>query len=379
MIDNRILIVDDEPGIIKVLDISLADSGYEVTTALDGREALRLFQEIQHPIVLTDIKMPGLDGIELLRAIKNENPETEVIMMTGHGDMDLAIKSLEYDATDFITKPIGDQALEIALKRAQERIAVRAQLREYTENLEQLVEIKTRDLLNAERLAAVGQTAAGLSHAIKNIAGGLKGGAFVLEKGMELEHKEYLAQGWEMIRTNVDKIIKLSFDLLDLGKPSAISPKPCHPHQPARDIFELMKARAEKDGVVLKLDMDESLQPFSFDNEAIHRCLLNLVTNSLDACRGQDIGHKQVAIIVSAAPGWGALYRIEDTCGGMAAGVQEKIFHNFFTTKGPAGFGLGLMITKKIIEDHGGVIELESKKGMGSVFTFKLPAAPTGS
>ncbi|MFC1821445.1 response regulator [Thermodesulfobacteriota bacterium] len=103
MMAQRILLVDDEEGIRRVLGIALADSGYEVILAQNGEEALRCFKERKPPIVLTDIKMPGMDGVELLQKIKKDSPDTEVIMITGHGDLDLAIQSLKHDATDFIT------------------------------------------------------------------------------------------------------------------------------------------------------------------------------------------------------------------------------------------------------------------------------------
>ncbi len=173
---TRLLLADDEEGIRKVLGISLADSGYDVVTAENGDKALELFRELRPQIVLTDIKMPGMDGIELLQTIKQENPDTEVIMITGHGDMDLAIKSLKYAATDFVTKPINDDVLEIALKRAHERISMRRQLKEYTENLEQLVKEQSARLVEVERLAAIGQTVEGLSSALRNIADDLDGG-----------------------------------------------------------------------------------------------------------------------------------------------------------------------------------------------------------
>ena len=115
---GKILLVDDEEDIRDVLEISLSDSGYEVLTAENGDEALSLFRKTHPSIVFTDIKMPGMDGIEVLKKIKEESPDTEVIMITGHGDMELAIQSLKYEATDFITKPINIDALEIALKRA---------------------------------------------------------------------------------------------------------------------------------------------------------------------------------------------------------------------------------------------------------------------
>ena len=117
-----------------------------------------------------------MDGIELLQKIKHENPDTEVIMITGHGDMDLAIKSLKYQATDFVTKPINDDVLEIALNRANERIYMRQRLREYTENLEALVSEKSAKLIEVERQVAVGQAVEGLSSAMRDIAGDLEGG-----------------------------------------------------------------------------------------------------------------------------------------------------------------------------------------------------------
>ena len=174
--EEKILLADDEAGIRKVLGISLADSGYEVLTAEDGEAAFEIFKRSKPKIVLTDIKMPGMDGIELLQKIKQEDPDTEVIMITGHGDMELAIRSLKHEATDFVTKPINDDVLEIALKRAHERIDMRRQLRDHTDNLEQLVRKQSARLVEVERLAAVGQAVEGLSSAIRDMAGDFGGG-----------------------------------------------------------------------------------------------------------------------------------------------------------------------------------------------------------
>jgi PAS domain S-box-containing protein len=131
---KTILLVDDEADLREVLDISLSDTGYKVFTAENGTQALKILNNNDIPVVITDIKMPGIDGIELLRKIKNKNPETEVIMLTGHGDLELAIKSLKHEATDFITKPINDDALEMALVRAFEKIQMRQKLKEYNRN-----------------------------------------------------------------------------------------------------------------------------------------------------------------------------------------------------------------------------------------------------
>ncbi len=176
VMDKEILIVDDEKDICEVLDISLSDIGYKVYTAGNGEEALYVFKDVNPPIVLTDIRMPGMDGIELLKTIKELNRDTEVIMITGHGDMDLAIESLKLEATDFITKPINYDILEIALKRAHERIAMRRKIQEYTENLERLVQEKSEKLIKAERLIAVGQVVEGLSSATRNMREDFEGG-----------------------------------------------------------------------------------------------------------------------------------------------------------------------------------------------------------
>jgi signal transduction histidine kinase len=354
--------------------------GYHVRTAENGVEALRIFKDERPPIVLTDIKMPEMDGIELLRRLKKISPDTEVIMITGHGDIDLAIKSVKYEATDFVTKPINDEVLEIALNRAQERIAMRQKLNEYTHNLEQLVEDKTQKLVEAERLAAVGQTVAGLSHAIKNITGGLKGGAFVLEKGIELGDQKYLLQGWEMIKGNVDKITNLSLDLLNYAKATDLNLQAYDPNQPAQEVIDLMRPRAQKLGIELVSDFSQNLNACHLDSDLMCRCLLNLVTNAIDACINDDPGtpDKMVTVRTKKTRGWGVEYQVLDNGCGMNSKTKKNIFKRFFSTKGSEGTGIGLMITKKIIDEHDGEIEVESKEGTGSKFLIRIPARPKG-
>jgi signal transduction histidine kinase len=372
---QKILLVDDEEGIRKVLGISLSDSGYQVFTAKSGEEALSIFKEQAPPIVMTDIKMPGMDGIELLQKMKEENPDAEVIMITGHGDMELAIQSLKHEATDFITKPINDDALEIALKRAKERISLKAQIREYTENLEKLVEEKTRQLIEAERLAAVGQTVAGLAHAIKNITGGLTGGIFVLEKGITLDNKKYLHQGREMVEGNVEKIKSMAMDLLNFTKEREPEYQLCDPNKPAREVFDLMAPRAREYGIALEMDLDKNLPHLWFDPEGIHRCLMNLVTNAIDACVEVGCSTRKVEVVLRSfkPKGWAVQYQVVDNGCGMDEETKDKVFQSFFSTKGSRGTGLGLMFTKKIVDEHRGVIEVESEKATGSKFSIKLP------
>jgi len=374
-VDQRILLVDDEAGIRKVLGIALTDSGYAVTTAENGEDALAKFRQQRPPIVLTDIKMPDMDGIELLQHIKAESPDTEVIMFTGHGDMELAIKSLKYDATDFVTKPINDEVLEIALKRARERIVLRRQVRAYTQNLERLVDEKARQLIEAERMAAVGQTVAELSHTIKNIANALKGSIFVLGKGIELDEKEYLLQGWRMVEENVEKIKNLSLDLLHYGKYSRANFRQSPPNSPAEEVLRLMAAKASEGGVQLRSELGTDLPPLAMDAEGVQRCLMNLVENAIDAFRGYLAADrpKQVVLRTRRAENGGVEYHVVDNGSGMDESVQQRLFQGFFSTKGTDGTGLGLMMAKRIVDQHGGFIEVLSRPGEGTSVMIRLP------
>ncbi|GFK92354.1 C4-dicarboxylate transport transcriptional regulatory protein DctD [Fundidesulfovibrio magnetotacticus] len=167
---EKVMLVDDEDAIREILGLSIADLGYEVHTAANGPEALEALDVFRPAIVLTDIKMPGMDGIELLGRIKAHNPDIEVIMISGHGDMDLVVQSLQREALDFITKPIRDELLISALKRAAEKISMRRQLREHTQNLERIVKEKSAKLVELERQLAVGQVVEGLSSAMRCLA-----------------------------------------------------------------------------------------------------------------------------------------------------------------------------------------------------------------
>ncbi len=135
-IDWKIVLIDDEADIRDVMRITLEDSGFSVATAQNGEEGLQRCEEIAPQIVITDIRMPKMDGIQVLKALKKQMPDIEVIVITAFGDMDIAIRALQLDASDFITKPINDEALHMALSRAKKRFITRKKLQEHTALLE---------------------------------------------------------------------------------------------------------------------------------------------------------------------------------------------------------------------------------------------------
>jgi signal transduction histidine kinase len=375
---DRVLLVDDEEGIRKMLRLSLMESGYDVQVAACGEEALALFEREPYPIVLTDIKMPGMDGIELLQRIKRQSADTEVIMITGHGDMELAIKSLQHDASDFITKPVRDEALEVALRRARERIWMKRKLQEYTQNLEQMVHDKIQKLLEAERLAAIGEVVTLITHSVKNIICGLEGGIYVIERGKSTGDEKSTDDGWEMIKTNVARIGGLAGDLLNYAKERQPACVLCDPNVPPREVFELMLPRAKDCGIDLQMDLCPDIKEAYLDPEGIHNCLLNLVNNAVDACAGRDCAGGKVVIRSIKETPWAVAYQVQDNGSGMDKRTREKVFRRFFSTKGRKGTGLGLMITRKIVHEHQGRIEFESAKGKGTTFTLRFPRLKEG-
>jgi len=148
---ETILVIDDEHGTLSMLRLLLGALGYSVFTADSGEKGLKIFRDQSPPIVLTDIRMPGMDGMEVLKQIKQIDGDAEVIVITGHGDMDMAVQALHLNASDFINKPIQKQALEVALRRAREKIRLKRQLRDYTRNLEVKVEEATAELARSCR------------------------------------------------------------------------------------------------------------------------------------------------------------------------------------------------------------------------------------
>lgn len=370
----KLLLVDDEEGIRRVLAITLADLGYHVLLACSGEEALELFERHQPCIILADIKMPGLDGIELLKAIKNRSAQAEVIMITGHGDMEAAIRSLKLEATDFITKPIHEGALEIALKRARERITMRAQLAQYTERLEAMVAQKTHQLIEAERMAAIGQTIAGLSHTIKNIAGGLKGGAYGIERGMELNAPQYWRQGWQIVKGNVEKITRLSLDMVNFAKSAQHNAQWHDPNRPLEEVAAFLRPQAESNRIELTIEFCPDPGMVWLDPETIYQALLNLGINAMEAFAGvDDARQRKVALKTTQPADWAVAYQVSDNGCGMDPETEKRLGRCFFTTKGSGGTGIGVMMTQAIVDKHRGELRFTTRAGHGTEVMIWLP------
>lgn len=504
---NKILIVDDEEIIVRLLSMSLRSDGYETVNAYSGEQGLEVFKAESPDIVVTDIKMPGMDGLELLKKIKELDSEKEVIIVTGHGDIDSTITALQYGASDFINKPVRDEALAIALDRAKTKIRIREQLAAYTQNLEDkvaeateeirrkssfqklliqsshdaivafdlnwkivvfnpeaarifgekpadvrnkahigelytpelaqlfraeaekketwsdmpwqemaletkdgrkipvryatsvlhekgefmgivnffqdLTEIKRleRELVQSERLAAVGQTVSGLAHYVKNILIGLKGGSYVVDVGLKKNNMDKLKTGWQTIQKNIKRVADLTQDLLTYSKEREPEFEPCDPNEIVEEVVELVTEFAKASDITLTKTLDPDIGEVVLDPRTVHRSLLNLVNNALDAClEDEDLSKSfQVHIETRKADDGFVLFEVRDNGCGMDGETREKLFNPMFSTKGGKGTGLGLLVTGKLVEEHRGSIDIESQMGHGSTFTMKLPCEPSDS
>jgi signal transduction histidine kinase len=227
-------------------------------------------------------------------------------------------------------------------------------------------------MVHAERLAAIGQTIAALSHHIKNILQGLRSGSDILKMGLSEKNDALLQQGWKIVEKNQGKIYDLVMDMLSYSKEREPAIEDTDLNQVVRDVLELVKGRASELGARLDTRLDESLPRVPADPEGIHRALLNIVGNALDAVEERKNGQVAVATLPDADRAW-VRVMVLDNGVGIAPAKLADIFKPFVSTKGAKGTGLGLAVSRKILREHGGDILAQSQPGKGSKFILRLP------
>jgi PAS domain S-box-containing protein len=237
-----------------------------------------------------------------------------------------------------------------------------------------VAELKTlqRQKLEAERLAAVGQTVAGLAHGIKNLIMGLEGGMYVVNSGLRSGNEERLRKGWQMLEEDIGRISSFMKEFLEFAKGRQPRAQTIQPNEVARKVVARFRERAARSGVELQLDL-EDLEEASMDEEGLHTCLTNLVLNAIDACVMST--NEIHLVVVSTRERDGVLiFEVRDNGCGMDYEIKQRVFTNFFSTKASGkGTGLGLLTTRKIVQEHGGKVSFDSTEGEGSVFRLEFP------
>ena len=243
---------------------------------------------------------------------------------------------------------------------------------------EDIREIKNlqKELVNSERLAAVGQTVAGMAHGIKNILNGFKGGRYLVDIGIDKNNVDKLKNGWDMIKRNIEQTSELVMDLLSYSKEREPEYKACNPNDIADDVCELVRGNAQDYDIELVKEFSDQIGEVILDPTTVHRALLNLVSNAIDACIFDDnIDKKHQVHVRTTREGRFITFEVEDNGSGMDEAVKKKLFSSFFSTKGSKGTGLGLLVTHKLVEENHGEIDVRSSVGEGTAFIIRLPVA----
>ena len=240
--------------------------------------------------------------------------------------------------------------------------------------LEDLREVKQleHEKLEAERLGAVGQTVAGLAHTIKNLLMGLEGGMYMVDSGLRRVDAGRIADGWQILQRNFEKTTALVKDFLSFAKGRLPELGPTDPNAVARGIVELYREAAARQGVELVLEAAADVREAPLDPHGMETCLTNLVSNGIDAAMMREQPGGKV-IVRTREAGGDLVFEVADNGCGLDQEVKAKVFTTFFTTKGGKGTGLGLLTTRKIVQEHGGRIEIDSVLDRGSTFRIRLP------
>ncbi len=227
-------------------------------------------------------------------------------------------------------------------------------------------------MVQAERLAAIGQTIAALSHHIKNILQGLRSGREIMNMGLSEKNDSLIQQGWKILEKNQGKIDNLVMDMLSYSKDREPAVEDTDLNEVAQDVYELMLPRAQEMKIKLEINLEENLPNIQIDPDGINRALLNIVSNALDAV--EDRKNPQVIIGTRKDPDrdWLRLM-VRDNGPGIAPEKMPDIFKPFVSSKGAKGTGLGLAVSRKILREHGGDILVDSKPNVGSMFILRLP------
>jgi signal transduction histidine kinase len=225
--------------------------------------------------------------------------------------------------------------------------------------------------MQTERLAAIGQTVAWLSHSIKNILQGLRGGADAVELALNKGDLKLAREGWPILTRNLDRIYGLTLNMLAFSKRRRLEPELMPLRRLIEEAAQLIQGQCDRRGVGLLLDLADDVPPIPLDPNAVHQALMNLLNNALEAApRKKGVITVRTRYLPESHE---AQITVTDNGPGIAPERHDEVFEAFWSTKGQRGTGLGLAVTRKIVDEHGGSIVLQSDPGPGATFVITLP------
>ena len=374
---NRILVVDDEKEIREFLSKALTRiAGFHVKMAEDGEEALKKIEEDKLDLILTDLKMPKMDGLKLITEIAKTKPEILTILMTGHGTIDSALEAMKRGASDYLTKPINLDELVLRIQKVLEEKQRFVSMKGYITQLERAnQELKQVDEMKSEFVSVA-------SHELRTPLATVKNVVQLVLKGKTGEVNETQVNFLTMAEQNINRLTNILNDLLDLSRIESgkVGMKFEKLDLQGSIDFVLSSLRPQADGKPVHLEMEVPKDlPFVYgDREKVEQILTNLIGNAIKFTLE---GGK---VVVSAKLMDGVRntvgVSVRDNGIGIPEHQMEKVFEKFHQLESPlhhsaSGTGLGLAIAKGLVEAHQGRIWVESEVGKGSTFIFTLPVS----
>jgi signal transduction histidine kinase len=378
----RVLLVDDEPSIRLTMGEFLKRAGYSVLIAPDyDSAAVHKAEDLD--VAVVDINLPGKSGIQLLQKLCDGDAYVPVIMITGEPNLSVIPEIVRAGAYDFIAKPIVKDVLLKAVARAaekkrltDEKRMLEQEIKRYAEELEMRVDERTAELVEThkrlvtqERIAALGRAAAQVAHEVKNpLAGLLLYSLHLKSKATNFSESEtYLV---DKIVETINHLINRVEQIMGYARPVSLTLRPGNVSQFVKDILDLLKPQLTANKVEVRLSLDQQPAYAMVDESSVRGALMNLILNAIEAM--PEGGVLNVAIDRTDET---LRLEITDTGRGIAEEEVKKIFEPFYTTKAQ-GLGLGMPYAKKIIDQHGGTMSLNSRPGEGATISVTLPTAP---
>ncbi|MBN1642866.1 MAG: hybrid sensor histidine kinase/response regulator [Anaerolineae bacterium] len=372
---GHILVIDDELGIRVGCERALRSEGYQVDTAADGEEGLQRIEENGYDLILLDVMMPGIGGIEMLERISILDPMIVCVVITGYATVELAVQAIKKGAYDFIAKPFDSETLLLTVNQGLEKRSLSLQAQRLAE-----LEAEAHEL--ARQKAALEHLDRVKSTFTLTVAHELRAPVAAIQSYLRLILDGYIApedqrKYLERAERRAEAQLELINDLLYLAR---LQDPDIQPEQEPvaldgvlGDVLDAMTANAAQKRIEITSTVDPTIPVVNMNARHAKQLWTNLISNAIKYT--PEGGAVQVSLHVQGKSLVGA---VSDTGMGIPADEVDLIFEEFYRSKAAKaqtqmGTGLGLAIVRRILQTYGGSIEVTSKPGEGSTFRFHLP------
>ena len=364
-----VLIIDDEIGPRESLRILLKDQ-YSLALAQNGDEGISMLKSAHFDTVILDLRMPGKSGIETLEEIRKFNADIPVIILTGYGTLESAQKAVHLNIFEFVSKPFDVNEIKDIVKKAIEKNRISILKNNILKQLQKLNTDLEDKLHELEKFAVVGKLSAEMLHEINNPLTIILGYvqillAEIISKNQipAKEAEQYL----KVVESEVKRCQKIAKNFLDVSKKDYKN-VPVNINSILENMVCFFKDNPIAKNINFVCELDSTIPLVSASPEPLQQVFTNLFMNAIEAMDAEG-----TITITTSNQSNKVIIKISDTGNGMPPEILEKIFNPFFTTKTEKSTGIGLTISKKIIETHKGQIYAESQQGKGSTFTISFP------